>query len=39
MVCDSRFHRGRDPQGLVNTAKIVIHKMKGDRSFMVLNLL
>jgi hypothetical protein len=31
MIRDSRFHRGSDAQGLVNAAKIVVHKVSRDR--------
>jgi hypothetical protein len=39
VVSNSRFHRGRHAQGLVNPRKIVMHLMQGNRRFVILNLL
>lgn len=39
MVRNPRFHRWRDTQGLMNPREIVVHEMKGNRCFMVRNLL
>ena len=38
VVCNSRLHRWRHTQGLVNTRKIVMHIMQGNRRFVILNL-
>jgi hypothetical protein len=38
MVSNSRFHRWRHAQSLVNAGKVVIHVMQGNRRFVVFNL-
>jgi hypothetical protein len=39
VVCDSRLHRWCHAQALMNPRKIVVHVMKGNSGFVVLNLL
>jgi hypothetical protein len=39
VVGDSRFHRGRDAQGLVNPAEIVVHEVNRGMVFVVVQLL
>jgi hypothetical protein len=39
VVCNSRLHRWRATQRLMNAAKIVIHKMKRERQLVVFKFL
>jgi hypothetical protein len=38
MMCQTRFHRGSDAKRLVDAAEVVMHEVKSDCSFVVLNL-
>src|SRR5579863_3776275 len=38
MVTDPRFHRGRNTEGLMNTAKIVVHEEESKRVLVVFDL-
>jgi hypothetical protein len=37
MVGNSRFHRWRHAQGLVNAGEIVVHVMRGHRRFVIFD--
>ena len=37
MICYLGFHSRRYPQGLMDTAEIVIHEMQGHGMFQILN--
>jgi hypothetical protein len=39
VVCDSRLHRGRHSQRLVDAAEVIVHVVDCDRGDMILNFL
>jgi len=39
MICDPRFHHGRNPQSMMNSAKVVVHEMERRGPTVIMELL